>query len=596
MFAACAAVVLLAVPMAQAAQVEDSPTPSSQTNGRVSAVDVAGNVAYIGGMFTAVRGAGAAAGTGVARNRAAAIDLATGDVTPWNPNVNGTVQTIAVSGNTVFMGGTFTTVGGKSAQRLVAVNASTGAIIWKANMDKEVMTLTLGHGLVYAGGYFTTANGSARSYLAAFNQTTGALSASWTPKTNLEVKALVLTTDGSRVVVGGDFSTLNGVASNHIGAVNTSSGASLPWASHEAYQVIDMDADANGVYVAGAGAGGNFARFSPTTGQLQWQGGTNGNIQAIAVLNGTVYVGGHYTQYCGATGADRCATFTSRSKLLAVDAATGTLQSWDPDANSVLGIFSLDGSGITLAAGGDFTKVSGTDQQGFAQFEEASPDNTPPVITSLPKMIVQLGATLQAVKVPVRTSFAASDPSGVCGYALQQSVAGGAYQPVTLPSPTTPYASFTATPGPNTHQFEVRATDCALNTSAYAKGDAATLTALQNGNAAVKYAGAWKTSNVGGSYGGSVRSTTAANASASLTFTGREVAWVASKASNRGVAKVYIDGALISSANTYSATTIHRRVVFTRAFTSSGTHTIKVVCTATKNHPMVDVDAFLVVG
>ena len=57
------------------------------------------------------------------RNRAAAISIKTGTVMGFNPNLNGTVQAIAVSGSTVFLGGSFTQAGGKGAARLVAVNA-----------------------------------------------------------------------------------------------------------------------------------------------------------------------------------------------------------------------------------------------------------------------------------------------------------------------------------------------------------------------------------------------------------------------------------------------------------------------------------------
>jgi len=38
--------------------------------------------------------------------------------------------------------------------------------------------------------------------------------------------------------------------------------------------------------VAGAGGGGNFAAFNPATGSTIWQGGTNGNVQAIGVVGG----------------------------------------------------------------------------------------------------------------------------------------------------------------------------------------------------------------------------------------------------------------------------------------------------------------------
>ena len=65
-----------------------------------------------------------------------------------------------------------------------------------------------------------------------------------------------------------------------------------------------------------------------------------------------------------------CNTSTTRHKLLAVDEATGALTSWDPSANSSLGVFALTGSGTTLGVGGDFTRIGGRSQQGFAEFVE----------------------------------------------------------------------------------------------------------------------------------------------------------------------------------------------------------------------------------
>ena len=222
-------------------------------------------------------------------------------------------------------------------------------------------------------------------------------------------------------------------------------------------------------------------------------------------------------------------------------------------------------------------------------------DVTDPTVTQAPKMIVPLGVTLAAKAVPTHVGFAATDASGICSYSLQQSVAGEPYQAVKLATPLTPYGAPQITPGAATHQFQVAATDCAGNQSSYARGPASVLTAYQNGSASIRYTGKWSTSNVSGTYGGSIRSTSATNASASLTFTGREVTWVTSKAANRGVAKVLIDGKQVATVNTYAKTTVRRRVVFTRSFATGGQHTIKVVCSGTKNHPLIDVDAFLVV-
>ncbi len=61
------------------------PMPTWQTNGAVYAVAVVGNVAYVGGNFTAVRPPGAAPGTGeVARKNLAAFDATTGALLPFS--------------------------------------------------------------------------------------------------------------------------------------------------------------------------------------------------------------------------------------------------------------------------------------------------------------------------------------------------------------------------------------------------------------------------------------------------------------------------------------------------------------------------------
>ncbi len=343
------------------AAVGTHPTATAGTNGRVNAIAFSGNLAYIGGSFTT-------AGT-LTRNRAAAINITTGAVMGFNPNLNGTVQAIAVSGSTVFLGGSFTQAGGKGAARLVAVNAQTGAMIWKATLNAQVATLDVAHGNVYAGGYFTTANGASRPYLAAFAATNGALSNTWKPTADLEVKALAVTSDLSTVVIGGDFSEINGQSGAHLDAVSATSGASVSWHTHPHYQVITMAADANGIFVGGGGGGGNFAKFSQS-GSQQWLGGTDGNIQGITELGGTVYVGGHYENYCGTGGGQHiCTSPTPRSKLLAVSTSSGALQSWNPSANSVLGVFSLAGTGATLGVGGDFTSTGQRSQPHFALYK-----------------------------------------------------------------------------------------------------------------------------------------------------------------------------------------------------------------------------------
>jgi len=354
------------------AVVSTTPTPTWQTNGRVNVIVVSKNRVYIGGQFTAVRPPGAPAGSQeVTRNHVAAFNVAKGTLVAWNPDVNGTVRAIQVIGSTVYLGGSFTRVGNSGRQRLAQVNTTNGGLTaWHPGADAEVLAMSHANGLLYVGGGFTTAGGAARAHLAAFSTATGAL-APWSPSTDDQVKALLVTPGGARVVIGGLFTTVNGTSANHLAAINPGgSGTMASWGTHVNYPVIDLAADSKGVYVAGAGGGGNFAGLS-LAGAQKWQGGTNGNVQAIAVVGGIVYVGGHMQFYCGPQhGQHTCTNPIARDKLLAVDEDNGNLLPWAPGADSALGVFALTGMGSTgnLLSGGDFRHTGNRAQQGFAMF------------------------------------------------------------------------------------------------------------------------------------------------------------------------------------------------------------------------------------
>ena len=362
---------------AQAAVVGSTPAPTWQTNGRVVITVISGNTAYLGGKFTSMRPAGAPAGSGeVPRNHVAAIDLTTGALLPWDPNANGLVDAIDVNGGTVYIGGGFTTVGGKSRRKVAAVDATTGAVTsFKAPVDGEVRAIDLSNGRLYLGGAFTTPN----PYAAAVDPATGAAIPAWTPQLDGPVNALITTTDGSNhIVIGGAFNTLNGATSYAIGAVDPASGASVTWNWHgplrwgtHPFDVVAMTADSTGVYAAGTGNGGSFMKFTQSTGDLDYIGGANGNVVGVAVMDGVLYVGGHYTGYCGLVmGNNWCPWVAARAHLLAVDAATGALETWHPAANSALGVYTIAAGAGVVATGGDFTKLGGVVQQGFGEFKE----------------------------------------------------------------------------------------------------------------------------------------------------------------------------------------------------------------------------------
>jgi len=57
----------------------------------------------------------------VARQNLAALDIATGAATAWNPGADGSVLVLAPSGSSILVGGAFTVIGGQSRGGILSV-------------------------------------------------------------------------------------------------------------------------------------------------------------------------------------------------------------------------------------------------------------------------------------------------------------------------------------------------------------------------------------------------------------------------------------------------------------------------------------------
>jgi hypothetical protein len=217
---------------------------------------------------------------------------------------------------------------------------------------------------------------------------------------------------------------------------------------------------------------------------------------------------------------------------------------------------------------------------------------------SAPAASLVTNSTIASTTVPVRLAWSGSDAgSGIDHFELAFSTNGGAYVALTEPTPTS--TSLTRSFAPSTtrtYRFRVRALDHSGNASAWLYGPTFHVKLIQQSSTAVHYAGTWATGTSTSATGGSYKSTHSTGASATYTFTGRMIAMVAYKASNVGSVKIYVDGVYRATVSLYASTTAWRRIVYVRGWTSSGTHTIKIVCAGTAGHPRIDLDAYVVLG
>lgn len=443
-----AAVVLAAAPPARADTAPPNPgtpetvsadaLPTVQINGVVWAQVTVGNTVYATGSFTSARPAGSPAGSNeTARANLLAYDITTGNlITSFNHTLNAQGRAITASpdGTRVYVVGDFTTVDGQTHNRVAAFNTADGSLVnsFTGGTAASARAVTATNSTVYVGGIFASAMGNSRARLAAYSATNGAL-LNWAPTADdNQVTALVLTPDKSLVIVGGQFSTLNGVPAKGLGAIDATTGATVPWAANQLLQNSGNDAGFNSLYTDGTniygtgwvfGPGGNLEGVfaaSPNTGNLVWVEDCHGDSYGTFALGDSVYTVSH-EHFCGNIGAwPQTDPWTFHRATAFTKAATGTVQhnsvggyydffgnpsptqlDWYPTlpAGTYTGqsqaAWSITGNGSYISLGGEFPSVNGTAQQGLVRFavKNLAPNHVgPQYSTSLQPNVVSLAA------------------------------------------------------------------------------------------------------------------------------------------------------------------------------------------------------------
>ncbi len=493
-----------------AAAVTADPLPTVQIDGIVWTQTLHGNTVYAGGSFTHARPAGAAAGTNqTTRRNLLAYDITTGKLkTGFNPAPNAVVKALAVSpdGSRLYVGGSFTSIAGKSRYRIAAFNTSTGALVgsFAPSLNATVTAIAATNGTVYAAGWFGVANGRSRTRLAAFRASDGAL-LSWAPTADADITSLVLTPNGKRLVVGGSFQHLSGQSDMGIGSVSASTGKILSWPVNKVIRngnsksgTYSLSTDNDTVYATSYNFGtgnyeGEFAMHQDGT--IKWLADCHGDTYAAFSVNNIVYGSGHQ-HFCSNIGGFPEQSPRVEKHLMAfTKPATGTVRKnselgsgygnfqgqpspsiidYFPDFTTAnvsgahQAVWSLTGNTRYLAAGGEFPTAGGAAQQGLVRFAISS--IAPNKIgvkdlggTTNPSLDVVSG---QGVRVSWRLNWDPDDMS-LTYRVLRQDRATAALTAVTRRStwwrrPVRSYLDTSALPG-HTYRYRVTVKDAAGN-------------------------------------------------------------------------------------------------------------------------------------
>jgi PKD repeat protein len=410
--------------------VSNDSLPTAQIDsGVVWTQTIIGNTVYAGGEFSKARPPGAAPGQNtVTRNNLLAYDISTGQLKSFAPNVNGSVLGLAPSpdGSRLYVAGMFTKINGVTRYRIAALNPTTGDVItsFNAAVNYRARTIVATNTTVYIGGGFTVSRGNSRVRLAAFNASNGEL-LNWAPSADREVMAMVLTPDRSKIVIGGQFLTVNGADHFGMTALDPTTGATVPWQATNLVRnagpraaVNSLVADDKKVYGTGYvfGKSGNIPKGNMeglfaadgSTGEIEWIADCHGDHYSAFSNGETVYGVGH---------AHECDTLDSfprkdpwwfwRAVAFSAD-ARGTVGKTPHSAyynfegqpapdmlhwwgNLKAGTFTgqtqaawhVTGNSDYTLLGGEFPTVNGANQQGLARYARPglAPKNVGPVLS-----------------------------------------------------------------------------------------------------------------------------------------------------------------------------------------------------------------------
>lgn len=298
-----------------------------------------------------------------------------GSLVPWAPVVVGVVETLALRGDTLFVGGSFTTINGTPRLNLAAVDANSAAVLpWNVSVDGLVQALDLVDDTLYIGGWFRAIAGQPRPGIGAIDVRTAAAT-NWT--LSLIGSAFAqgtpfvtqLVHDGSRMFVGGDFNAVGATQTRGFAVVDRVSGAVEPFAQTDGTQVNRIIIHGGRVYVSGS-----VSAYTPAGSTYGLFAISRSTLQAVPWVPAFP----RYRRIAGALAAVGDRLFMSEEwwdqsyppqPVCVVDTLDGSAVEYPASLHSSGGSAVLEIAGNRLFAGGPFQMLSSTPRSAIAEID-----------------------------------------------------------------------------------------------------------------------------------------------------------------------------------------------------------------------------------
>ncbi|HEX8206002.1 MAG TPA: delta-60 repeat domain-containing protein, partial [Solirubrobacteraceae bacterium] len=215
-----------------------------QADGQVNAFAITEDSVYAGGEFSAIGG-------DADQPHLAKLSASSGAADPDFPGADGDVMALAADADRLYVGGDFYELDGKDRERLGAVDLATEDVTgFDPQPDALVNALALGHGRVYAGGDFGYLKGVERRHLAALDPSTGALTG-WNAVIQFGYTVTAIDVEGDVVGVGGSIHTMQGRDQSDVALLDAADAHLLDWDPDVSGRPLELLLAGGSVYAAG---------------------------------------------------------------------------------------------------------------------------------------------------------------------------------------------------------------------------------------------------------------------------------------------------------------------------------------------------------